>query len=799
MSTAIWHYPTRASWPSGAGREVELLWSVCLVVVVYGVCAFNLRGPATSAWGVPPMQASELSPSQAMAAGREAFRRGDMAGAATAWQAAAHGYELTKQPQTQSVVLTHLAQAYAALGHYTEAATSLHSALRLAEHAGDRTQVAHVLATLGDVALATGDLEASDQHLLEALTQARALGDAGLTATILHTRGNLFRTRQQPHEALAVYRESAASAQQAQQIGIAARALAHAGLAAEQDAQPEASKSLLADARAHLQQVNPSHDTAYDLLLIGRTYQRLAQSDPAMVLRAAEVFTAAADLGQRLEDARALSYAWGYLGRLYEDEGRYQEALQLTRQAALAAQRVYIPESLYLWQWQTGRLLRALGEIQPALAAYERAVATVQSVRPELLRSSGVASTSFRTSWGPLYVELADLYLRQAAVLEARGQEAVPPEHQRYLERARGTVEQFKSAELREYFGDECVAAARPGTTALEQVAPDTAIVYPILLPDRTELLISLPTGLKRIGRPVAGSQLEQRVTIFRNALEERDPLRYLQHAQQLYSWLIQPLEADLAARHIQTLVFVPDGALRLLPWAALHDGQQFLVEKYGLAITPTLTLTEPRPLLRDKGQVLAAGTAGAVEGFPPLPRVREELRGIQRLYAGVLLLDQEFSPESLDRTLRQGQFEIVHIASHGHFAPDSAQSFLLTAQGRLTMERFSEIVGRLRFRKQPLELLALSACETARGDDRAALGLAGVAIQAGARSALATLWLVADDAAAVLMQAFYVHLKDPQVSKALALQQAQLALLKQPQYADPFFWAPFLLINNWL
>src|SRR5262245_7345130 len=118
MSTAVWRHPTRAIWPSCAGRGVELLWPVCLAVVVYGICAFNLRGPATSAWGAPPTHASELSPFQAMAAGREAFRRGDMAGAATAWQAAARGYEVTKQPQTQSVALTLLAQAYAALGHY---------------------------------------------------------------------------------------------------------------------------------------------------------------------------------------------------------------------------------------------------------------------------------------------------------------------------------------------------------------------------------------------------------------------------------------------------------------------------------------------------------------------------------------------------------------------------------------------------------------------------------------------------------------------------------------------------------
>ena len=120
---------------------------------------------------------------------------------------------------------------------------------------------------------------------------------------------------------------------------------------------------------------------------------------------------------------------------------------------------------------------------------------------------------------------------------------------------------------------------------------------------------------------PVAGPELEQWVTIFRNAVEDRDPLRYLQHAQRLYTWLIRPLEGDLARWPIQTIVWVPDGALRLLPLAALHDGQHFLVEKYALAVTPSLTLTEPRPLARDKLQVLAVGLSGAVEGFPRAAR----------------------------------------------------------------------------------------------------------------------------------------------------------------------------------
>src|SRR5439155_21215955 len=164
-----------------------------------------------------------------------------------------------------------------------------------------------------------------------------------------------------------------------------------------------------------------------------------------------------------------------------------------------------------------------------------------------------------------------------------------------------------------------------------------------------------------------------------------------------------------------QIIVLVPDGALRLLPLAALHDGQRFLIEKYAVAVTLSLTLTEPRPLARDKLQVLAVGLSGAAEGFPPLPWVPEELHGIARLYNSRVLLDQAFSPVSLEQTMQQGQFGIVHIAAHGHFAPEAAQSFLLTAQGKLTLPHLAQMVGRLRFRAQPLELLTLSAATPPR------------------------------------------------------------------------------------
>jgi CHAT domain-containing protein len=437
--------------------------------------------------------------------------------------------------------------------------------------------------------------------------------------------------------------------------------------------------------------------------------------------------------------------------------------------------------------------------VQPALEAYTRAVDTVQALQNPLGQGLWDLPGTFREVIRPLYIELADLLLLHAAAQEAppQARSALPSEA--YLQQARATMELLKTAELRDYFGDACIAAARPSVTAVERVAPHTAVVYPILLLDRVELLVSLPTGLQSVSVPVPGRQVEQRARSLRNALEARDPERYLQHAHQLYQWLTQPLDAHLAAAAVQTLVFVPDGALRLIPPAVLYDGQHYLIEKYALAITPSLTLTEPRPLPQDAVQVLAAGLAEAADGFPPLPYVREEVQTLQTLYGGVVLLDQEFSPTRLDTLLRQGDFEIVHIAAHGHFAAQADASFLLTAQGKLTLPQLAQSIGRLRFRAHPVELLTLSACETAQSDDRAALGLAGVAIQAGARSALASLWRVADEATAHLMQEFYQHLRTRGTSRARALQQAQMTLLKDPRYADPFFWAPFLLINNWL
>jgi CHAT domain-containing protein len=209
--------------------------------------------------------------------------------------------------------------------------------------------------------------------------------------------------------------------------------------------------------------------------------------------------------------------------------------------------------------------------------------------------------------------------------------------------------------------------------------------------------------------------------------------------------------------------------------------------------------LTDPRPIARERVQLLLNGLTESVQGFPPLPYVADEMQTIHKLYGGTMLQNKQFTIPNMEKDLEATPYSIVHIASHGHFDRDMDKSFLLTYEDKLSMGKLEQFLGLSKFRTDAVELLTLSACETAAGDDRAALGLAGVAIKAGARSALATLWMVNDPASAAMVSHFYRELQNPARSKAKALQQAQLSLLKDVRYRHPNYWSAFLLIGNWL
>ena len=215
--------------------------------------------------------------------------------------------------------------------------------------------------------------------------------------------------------------------------------------------------------------------------------------------------------------------------------------------------------------------------------------------------------------------------------------------------------------------------------------------------------------------------------------------------------------------------------------------------------MTPSLALVDPKPLDRTKIKLLLAGISDSVQGMPALPAVPQELAAIQKLLGGDILLNQDFTLDNFKKALGDKEVSIVHIASHGSFTGNENGNFLLAFDGKLSINQLNKSIGQTKFRKNPVELLVLSACETAAGDEKAALGLAGAAIQAGARSVMGSLWSVSDEGTAQLVEEFYRQLKDPSISKAAALQRAQTKLMANETFQHPYFWSPFLMINNWL
>ena len=742
-------------------------------------------------------KAAEAPAASQFKEGLAAFERGAFQQAAVLWTGAAQAYEKQGEVAGRISALTHLAHAQSALGQYHQAATNLGTALELAQAAGDRRRAASIGAALGTVFIALGPPETAETYLRRALGVARELPDPALAATALNDLGNLLATQKKYADAVAAYRESIALATDPKQQDLRARARINAAVALREDGRPREALAALDEALSELRNLAPSQEIAFALVSAGLGYRDLRVSLPEERERLSRQAGAVLDYAGRsagaIDDRRTASYALGYLGGLYEEDQRYADALELTHRAIFAAQQVDAPESLYRWQWQAGRLLRKLGQTEQAIDAYRRAVYTLQGIRPELSVGYGVAGGSFRDSIGPVYFELVDLLLQRTRSAESREQIAA------HLVEARQTVEQFKVAELRDYFRDDCVDTALSKVTRLDVVSRSAVIVYPILLADRTELLVSLPSGLKSVVVPVGADALTAEVRQFRRKLEKRTTREYLPHARKLYTWLLAPLEADLARARIDTLVFVPDGPLRTIPMAALHDGKQFLVEKYALAITPGLDLTDPRPIQRERAKVLAVGVTESVQGYPALPSVAAELDALRTLFGGTTLVDREFVVANLEKKLREEQFTILHVASHGEFGGTPAETFVVAFDDKLTMDRLDSFIGLFKYRDDPLELLTLSACDTAAGDDRAALGLAGAAVRAGARSAVATFWQVHDEVAAELVTQFYRELQDPAVSRAVALQRAQLKILGNPRFVHPGYWSPFLMINSWL
>ncbi len=758
-------------------------------------------GLARSVTASAPVPVKATPAPSASVADERAWENGHIEEAISKWRAMVEKARRAKDNPTLIDGLLGLGEAYHSLGEHRRAVEALLEARDLAKKIHDQRRTIAALNSLGAVRMFSHDAEYAQEHLDEALKLAHETGDTVQAAAVQNNLGMLLAAAGKYPEAHAAFAEAAAHLADPTQ---AAQARANLADAALHEGKFDEAKGLNEVAVSAAEHLPDGREKAVCLMRGGKTWELLFQAAPpheqGLRMRALKLYEDAARISEAAGDKRTLSFALGYSGHLYEQEKKNTDAMKLTRRAAFLAQQAQAPDSLYLWEWQTGRLERAAGLREPAIADYQRTVRELDHVRNDLSARLGNANarSSYREAAGAVYFELADLLLQRADGMKD------PKAIDACLREARDTCETLKSVELEDYFQDDCVNIARSKTKTLENLSPTAAIVYIIPLPDRTEIILSLNGKLYRQRAPVNAEDLTTMVRAFREHLQTRISEEYLVESQQLYTLLIKPLEPIFEKEKTDTLVFVPDGALRTVPMAALHDGTKFLIERYAIAVTPGLTLMEPKPLKRENARLMAAGLTKAVtrEGqqFAALPNVTAEIANLQKLYGGMPLMDQAFSEGSVEKAVGDQPVSMVHIASHGEFSGDVRKTFVLTYDGTITLDGLERLLRPSQLRDQPIELLTLSACQTAAGDDRAALGLAGIAIKAGARAALATLWSVNDAASTKLISDFYGTLRhEPGVSKAKALQRAQIHLLADAPTSHPCLWAPYLIIGNWL
>ncbi|MGB7413884.1 MAG: CHAT domain-containing protein, partial [Thermosynechococcaceae cyanobacterium] len=713
--------------------------------------------------------------------GRLELERGRPQDALASWQQAAIAY--TQAGESAKVLQSKInqAQAQQSIGQYRQARATLLEAKAQFSSEPDSVLKATGLRSLGNVFRVVGDLQLSQEALEESLAIITGLSNAEGQVSTQLSLGQTLRAQGNDTQAMALYQEIANSTDS---LELQTQAQLQAFAIRVENNEWSGAEALWPQLTSQIKQLPPSRTSIYATIFLSETLAQWEAADGSKaqshLRESAQLLATAIQQAKDLGDSRAQSLALGTLGKTYEQRQQYTDAMQLTEQALLLSQSLDMADLSYQWQWQRGRLQKSQGQTENAIASYSDAVVNLQSLRRDLATMNPEVQFSFREEVEPVYRDLVDLLL-----LSPTG---TPPSQDR-LQQARTVLESLKVAELENYFRSACLDSKETIDKIVDQQDSNAAVVYPIILQNRLALILKIPRQeqLEFFSTAVPEEQLEATIKQLQTSLPNITRMTQVrQVSSQLYTWLIQPMEPTLQAKGVDTLAFALDGPLRNIPMAVLYDPQQqqYLVEKYAIALVPSLQLVTSPPQQQAPRNVLVAGIdeQRTVDGrnFAPLVNVSSELDQINlEVPRSQDLVNQQFTVKNLTRTLQSKPFSIVHIATHGEFSSSIDNTYLLTWDQLLKGNGLANLLQQRDFENPNsiVDLLVLSACKTAVGDERATLGLAGIAVQAGARSTLATLWSIDDQATTDLMGQFYQALEAGQ-TKAEALRTAQIAAL---------------------
>ncbi|MBD6620642.1 CHAT domain-containing protein [Komarekiella sp. 'clone 1'] len=499
--------------------------------------------------------------------------------------------------------------------------------------------------------------------------------------------------------------------------------------------------------------------------------------------------TSALETAKSINSQRLESKSLGTLGKLSPEKSQtyFEKALSL-------AQSINDVNIAYEWQQQLGNLYQRQGKSEAAIQAYGATIDSLTQIRDNFLSSNSDAQFFFYEKVEPVY----RTYMQLLA--------ASPSPN---LELIRQTYEQFQVAELEDYL--KCGKLNLVALNEIQDLSTVPAIIHIIDLANTIEVIVQSPGGSPHhhsVDSKLVRTHIDALLEILQNErLVSTKEQVITSHYQVLYKELIAPLKRYLPDSG--TLIFILDKSFQSLPMNLLHDGKDFLVKRYSFSETLGSRVRIPKSLRQDQMKALIAALSipspsltdsNAPPGAEALPQARQEAEDIRKLTnSSLTLLDKEFTSSSFGQKISKETFPLVHISTHGQFSSQLMRTGFLAYDRQINIREFDTLIrNKTQASSDIIELLVLSACQTAKGNRRSSLGIAGVAVQAGARSTLATLWLVEADSTVVLMEEFYKGLRNG-LTKAEALRQAQLALMKNPKYTHPYYWAPFLLVGSWL
>ena len=597
--------------------------------------------------------------------GQLQLAQGQAEQALVSWQQAAEQYESLGNRDRLVQNQINQSRALQTLGFYQKALALLKQQSKALTAAPESLAKVAELRSLGEGLRAVGNLEDSRMQLEESLEIAQKLQansemasqSEEAAALVQLSLGNTVRALQDTAAALDWYQQAAANGSEATRLQANLNRLS---LLIEASQATEAT-SLIPKIQDQLDALPLSRTAVYARINLANSLAKAADTSP---LESATLLSTAVAQSEQLGDRRTQSYALGLLGGLYEQTQQWSSARDLTQQALQLATSTNATDVTYLWQWQMGRLLKAQFEQAQlrqedaqadspdklrteAIAFYQQAIQTLQSLRLDIASINPDQQFSFRESVEPAYREQIALLLHPA----------IGEPQQEDLSAAREALESLQTVELQNFFREACVdvpiAIDRVVVEQTQAFSTQTnnelaAIVYPIILEDSIEVVLKLPNQeeLVSYSTDIDRTNVEKTLTDLRNQITQPESKTSVEMlSSQIYNWLIRPAEPTLDSNQVGTLVFVLDGFLKNIPMASLYDGERYLVERYGVALTPGLELQTPRPIERAKMRLLFAGLSDSVEDFAPLTAVEAEKEGIEAAVPQVTsLLNQSFT-----------------------------------------------------------------------------------------------------------------------------------------------------------